>query len=345
MSQSLAVKYRPKTLTDLTEQSITVQILQKVVESGKPKNAYLFAGESGCGKTTAARAFANALNSGVGDPIEIDAASNNGVDQVRNIIESATQRSLTGTYKVFIIDEAHAITSQGWQAFLKGIEEPPAFTIYIFCTTEPQKIPATILNRVQRFNFTKISMAGLKARLEYICQAEGFSNYTQTCDLISKICNGRMRDAITYLDQCADYSHDLSIENTRQILGDVPYEQMLQLTNYLIDGDCGKVIQAIEFFAATGKDLRTFIDNYLNFVLDLSKYIIFKDISITEIPQYLETVQDQSINIQYTTGIENGLNWFMKLVDRVLEIKNAIKQDSSAKTTIEAYLLKTCRGL
>ena len=120
---------------------------------------------------------------------------------------------------------------------------------------------------------------------------------------------------------------------------------MLQLTNYLIDGDCGKVIQAIEFFAATGKDLRTFIDNYLNFVLDLSKYIIFKDISITEIPQYLETVQDQSINIQYTTGIENGLNWFMKLVDRVLEIKNAIKQDSSAKTTIEAYLLKTCRGL
>lgn len=345
MSQSLAVKYRPKTLTDLTEQSITVQILQKVVESGKPKNAYLFAGESGCGKTTAARAFANALNNGVGDPIEIDAASNNGVDQVRNIIESATQRSLTSTYKVFIIDEAHAITSQGWQAFLKGIEEPPAFTIYIFCTTEPQKIPATILNRVQRFNFTKISMAGLKARLEYICQAEGFSNYTQTCDLISKICNGRMRDAITYLDQCADYSHDLSIENTRQILGEVPYEQMLQLTNYLIDGDCGKVIQAIEFFAATGKDLRTFIDNYLNFVLDLSKYIIFKDISITEIPQYLETVQDQSINIQYTTGIENGLNWFMKLVDRVLEIKNAIKQDSSAKTTIEAYLLKTCRGL
>ena len=192
MSQSLAVKYRPKTLTDLTEQSITVQILQKVVESGKPKNAYLFAGESGCGKTTAARAFANALNSGVGDPIEIDAASNNGVDQVRNIIESATQRSLTGTYKVFIIDEAHAITSQGWQAFLKGIEEPPAFTIYIFCTTEPQKIPATILNRVQRFNFTKISMAGLKARLEYICQAEGFSNHTQTCDLISKICNGGM---------------------------------------------------------------------------------------------------------------------------------------------------------
>ena len=108
-------------------------------------------GPSGCGKTTLARIFANYINAGVGDPIEIDAASNNGVDQVRAIIESANQRSLTGNYKIYIIDECHAITSAGWQAFLKGIEETPEYTIFIFCTTEPNKIPSTILNRVQLY--------------------------------------------------------------------------------------------------------------------------------------------------------------------------------------------------
>lgn len=345
MNQSLAVKYRPHTFSDVVEQGITVKILNKVIETGKPKNAYLFAGESGCGKTTLARCFANALNNGIGEPIEIDAASNNGVDQVRAIIESANQRSLTGTYKIFIIDEAHAITSAGWQAFLKGIEEPPAYTIYMFCTTEPNKIPQTILNRVQRYNITKISPDGIKARLEAICQTEGFVNYLDTCDLISKICNGCMRDAITLLDQCADLSKDLSIDNTKDILGDVSFETMFKLTNALIDSKEGEVFAIIEHLSASGCDLKQFINIYLRFVLDLTKYIIFKDIKVTTIPAYLETIQDTSINIRYTTAIENNLNWFNKLSDRILEIKTAIKYDTSYKSTIEAYLLKTCRGI
>lgn len=345
MYQSLATKYRPQTFSDVVEQGITVQILQRVLETGKLKNAYLFSGESGCGKTTLARIFAKELNQGIGEPIEIDAASNNGVDQVRAIIESANQRSLTGTYKIFIIDEAHAITSAGWQAFLKGIEEPPFYTIFMFCTTEPTKIPATILNRVQRYNISKISINGIKARLEAICQQEGFTNYTETCDLISKICQGCMRDAITYLDQCADLSSDLSIQNTKNILGDVSYETMLKLTNGLIDGNEGEIFNIIESLYAGGRDLKQFINTYLDFVLDLSKYIIFKDIQITNIPVYLETIQDPTVNIKYTTSIENGLIWFNKLADRLLEIKAAIKYDMSYKATIEAYLLKTCRGL
>ena len=204
MAQWLAVKYRPKTFEDVCGQSITVQILEKVIEKRAFKNCYLFAGDSGCGKTTLARIFANKINRGMGAPIEIDAASNNGVDDVRAIVESASQRSLIGDYKIFIIDECHSITTQGWQAFLKGIEEPSPFTIFMFCTTEPNKLPQAILNRVQRYNISKIPQVQIRERLRYICQQEGFINYDGTCDLISKTCGGCMRDAITSLDQCAD---------------------------------------------------------------------------------------------------------------------------------------------
>ncbi|MBO5423994.1 MAG: DNA polymerase III subunit gamma/tau [Lachnospiraceae bacterium] len=345
MYKSLATKYRPKNFNEVVEQDVTVKILQKVIEKGTPKNAYLFAGESGDGKTTLARIFANKLNNGEGDPIEIDAASNNGVDQVRAILEAANQRALTGTYKVFIIDEAHAITSAGWQAFLKGIEEPPMYTIFMFCTTEPHKIPATILNRLQRYNITKISNEGIRGRLEYICQQEGFINYTDTCDLISKISQGCMRDAITLLDQCADFSTDLNLENTKQVLGNVTAEVMMKLTNFLVDGNEAKVFAVIETLANQGIDLKQFISNYLDFVLDLCKYILFGTIGVTSIPQYLEETEDQALNIKYTTGFENNLLWFNKLSDRLLEIKSAIKYDTSIKSTIEAYLLKTCRGI
>ena len=132
------------------------------------KNALLFCGSSGCGKTTCARIFANEINQGFGEPIEIDAASNNGVENIRMITKAANERALDGEYKIYIIDETHALTSQSWQAFLKCLEEPPKYTIFIFCTTDPQKIPETILNRVMRFNFTRIPIEQIKDRLKYI---------------------------------------------------------------------------------------------------------------------------------------------------------------------------------
>lgn len=345
MYKSLATKYRPKEFSEVVEQGVTVRILQRVLEKGAPKNAYLFAGASGSGKTTLARIFANKLNNGCGTPIEIDAASNNGVENVRAIIESADQRSLDSIYKVFIIDEAHSITTQGWQAFLKCLEEPPMYTIFMFCTTEPHKIPATILNRLQRYNIAKISNEGIRTRLEYICQQEGFTNYSETCDLISKICQGCMRDAITMLDQCSDFSEDLCLENSKQILGNVSAEVMMKLTNFLLDGNEEKMFAVIESLFQEGVDLKQFMSNYLEFVLDLCKYIIFQTIGVTNIPEYLETVQDQYTNLRYTVGFENSLVWFNKLADKVLDIKNAIKYDTSYKTTIEAYLIRICRGI
>ena len=343
--KSLAVKYRPNTFESVCGNNVTVKILQRVLELGTPKNAYLFTGPSGCGKTTLARIFAKALNNNISDPIEIDAASNNGVDQVRAIIESANQRSLTGTYKIYIIDECHMITSAGWNAFLKGIEETPEYTIFIFCTTEPNKIPATILNRVQRFNITKIDSQEIKNRLAYICQQEGFINYEDTCELISKLCNGGMRDAITLLDQCADFSSDLCLENTKAVLGEAPFERMLKLTNYLIGGNEQFALMAIETLAGEGRDLKQFIDDYLSFILELTKYILFKNISLTNIPAYLETADDQMINVSITTSFEGSLVWFNYLSSKLLEVKNTIKYDSSVKAVVEAYLLQICRRL
>ena len=342
--KSLAVKYRPNTFEAICGNQVTVQILKRVIELGTPKNAYLFAGPSGCGKTTTARCFANALNNGIGDPIEIDAASNNGVDQVRAIIESANQRSLTGTYKIYIIDECHAITSAGWQAFLKGLEETPEYTIFIFCTTEPNKIPATILNRVQRFNIAKIDSQLIRDRLIYVCQQEGFTNYYDTCELISKLCNGCMREALTKLDQCADLSTDLSLENTKAVLGESPFERMLKLTNFLIGANEQYTLMAIEMLASEGKDLKQFIDEYLGFTLELTKYILFKNIALTSIPAYLENSVDPSVSVNMTTSFPESLTWFNMLTDKLLEIKNAIKYDTSVKYTVEAYLLQICRG-
>ena len=343
--KSLAVKYRPQTFDEVCGQNITTRILNKVLEKQSFKNAYLFAGPSGCGKTTMARIFAKAINGGVGEPEELDAASNGGVDQVRAIVESANQRSLTGTYKIYIIDECHSITSAGWQAFLKSLEEAPAYTIYIFCTTEPNKIPATIQNRMQRFNVAKIDSQEIRNRLILVCQQEGFVNYEDTCELISKLCDGCMREALTMLDQCADLSNDLCLENTKAVLGDSPFERMLKLTNYLIQGNTTAVLGCIETLAVEGKDLKQFVNEYLSFTLELTKYSLFRSMAATNIPAYLENTSDSMISVSATcASMNNTVSWFNYLTTKLLEVKNAIKYDTSVKAIVEAYLLQVSLG-
>ena len=343
MAQSLAVRYRPQTLDDIIGQNTTTAVLKKTLEKQSFKNAYLFAGPSGTGKTTISRAFAKAINNGIGDPIEIDAASNASIDNIRAIVEAANQRSLTGAYKIYIIDECHAISTAGFQVFLKCLEECPEYTIFMFCTTEPNKIPTTVLNRMQRFNIAKISNSAIRARLEYICQQEGFTNYSDTCELISKLCDGGMREAITKLDQCADFSTDLSLANTKTVLGEAPFERMLKLTNFLIGKNEQYTLMAIEMLASEGKDLKQFVDEYLSFALELTKYILFKSISITNIPAYLENSADPLTNVITTVSFENSLAWFNKLTDKLLDIKATIKNDTAVKSIIEAYFLQLCR--
>ena len=335
---SLATKYRPQTFEDLLGQEHVKIILQKQLDTNTIKNTYLFCGPSGDGKTTIARILANRINKNQGQPIEIDAASNNGVDNIRSIIDDAKQRSIDSEYKIYIIDEAHMISQAGWNAFLKCIEEPPKYTIFMFCTTNPEKIPATIINRCMRFNLSKVSTELIKKRLEYISQKEGFTNYDEACDFIAKISNGGVRDAIANLEKCADYSNDLDINNVLAALGNYSYEEFFKLTNDLIDCQEGNVLENLNRFFNSGKDVKLFIDQYLEFVLDLTKYSIFKDIKVTKLPTSLEE------QLKYATGIENTVSYFNKLVETVLDIKNMIKNDPSASLTIQAMFIKSMRG-
>ena len=335
MAQTLAIKYRPKTFDDVVEQSSTKIILKQQLESGEIKNAYLFVGSAGTGKTTCARIFANEVNRGQGNPIELDAASNNSVDDVREIINQAKTKSLDSEYKVFIIDECHSLSNAAWQAMLKIIEEPPAKSIFILCTTESQKIPKTILSRVQRFDFQRISQEGISIRLADIYDMEiGISTDKQNkiceaLEYIAKIADGGMRDALTLLDKCLAYSDDLTVDNVVKALGTVDYEVMIDLSMAIIEKQTTRVVDIIENLHGQGKDLKQFIKQYIQFILDVTKYHIGCDWRYITMP---ETYEDK---IKKCDGI-------IDLLDTMLNLNNEIKYSQSSKYDIEAILLLEC---
>ena len=337
MAESLAVKYRPRTFADLCGQSSVVKILTRQIETGEFKNAVLFNGASGCGKTTIARIIANMINNGVGEPIEIDAASNSSVDNVRQIIHDAQERSIDSKYKIYIIDECHSLSNQAWQAFLKCIEEPPKYTIFIFCTTDPQKIPETIKNRVQRFTFNRISTDLIKDRLAYNCRMEGFTNYEEAVDYLSRMSEGGMRAAITLLDKCSSYSTDLRIDNVLAALGNYSYDVFFSLVNHMIDGNEGEVLSIISKFYDEGNDLKLFVDQFLNFCMDVTKYALFKSTEVTRIPSSMEP------HLQGSTNFDNSAKYYMYVIDKLLVLKNMLKNDNSPRSTIEILFLQITR--
>lgn len=337
MAESLAVKYRPRILSEMVAQASIVKILTRQIEREEYKNALLFCGSSGCGKTTAARAYANALNKGQGSPIEIDAASNSGVDNVRTIIKDAQERSIDSKYKVYIIDECHSLSTQAWQAFLKCIEEPPTYTIFIFCTTDPQKIPETIKNRVQQYRFNRIPSDKIRERLTYICKEEAFTNYEEAVDYISKISEGGLRTAISYLEKCASYSKDLEINHVLETLGNYSYDTFFTLVNHMIDGNEAPVLDIISKLYNDGHDLKLFVDQFLNFCLDVNKYALFKDVSVTRIPLSMESA------LQSSTNFDNAPKYYNYILDKLLALKVLLKNDDTPRATIEISFLQITR--
>jgi len=209
----------------------------------------------------------------------------------------------------------------------------------MFCTTNPEKMPATIVNRVIKFNLSKIDSKLIKQRLEYICEKEGFTNYSDACDYISKLCQGGMRDGIVALEKASLFNTDLSINNVLEALGDFSYDSFFNLTGDLLNQDEGNVLTTINSYFNQGRDLKLFVDQYLDFALDLAKYCLYNDISYVKIPANLDN------RCKGYSSIPNILDWTNKLIGKVLDIKNAIKYDVNSKTTIEAMFIAISRGI
>lgn len=335
--RNLYNKYRPQNWDEVLGQHTVVKILKNQIEKNELAHSILLAGSSGTGKTTIGRLIANNMNNYQGTPIELDIASNSGVDNVRALIDDAKNRAVDAPYKFYILDEVHMMTLAGYNAILKTLEEPPAYTYFILCTTDPQKIPQTILNRLQRFNFSKIPTEELVTRLNYICEQEGFINYTESTSYIAKIADGCAREAITLLDKCADYSNDLSLNNILNVLGYQSYNEMIKLANLMLDGNEAEVINIVENIYNNGNDLKLFIDQYINFILDIDKYILFKNFNLLKIPS---TLENELINL---TAFDNPANYYNYVLNKLLELKNQIKTDTDIKSTIEINFLRITR--
>lgn len=263
MHIALYRKYRPAFFADVVGQEHITHTLQSEVAAGNPAHAYLFTGSRGTGKTTCAKILAKALNckdprngdpcgecevcrgiddGSVLDVLEIDAASNNGVDNIRDLRDEANFTPAVGRYRVYIIDEAHMLSPGAFNALLKIMEEPPAHVVFILATTEVHKIPATILSRCQRFDFYRIPREAIASRLEYIAGQEGFAVTREAAELIAGLSDGALRDAISLLDLCSSYSREITRDTVLEASGTVGTGHLYDLADAAADGDTARAL-------------------------------------------------------------------------------------------------------
>ena len=282
-------KFRPQTFSEVKGQEHVVRTLKNQIKNNRIAHAYLFTGTRGTGKTSVAKIMARAINCldpkdgepccecenckaiGAGsfiDVIEMDAASNNGVDDIRNLIEETRYTPAKGRYKVFIIDEAHMITKAAFNAFLKTLEEPPSYTVFILATTEPGKLPQTILSRVQRYDFRRISLADIKENLKELTVKEGASAQEYALDYIARLGDGSMRDAVSLLDKCLAFSlgKELTYEMALEALGAVDTQEFSALLRSVYAGDAAAVLKKIDDAAGQGKDLSVFVTDFCGYL-------------------------------------------------------------------------------
>ena len=273
--------------------------------------------------TTLARIMGNYVNDGKCEPIEIDAASNNGVDSVREIIDQARAYPVGQKWKVFIIDECHAYTSNSWQALLKTLESSPAKSLFFLATTNPEKIPGTILSRVQQFQLSKISLAGINTRLKYVLDSEnnegaGITYTDDAVNYVAKMANGGMRDALTLLDKSLSFSKELTIENVSQALNLPEYSDFFELLGAYASKDNAKIAAIVDKVYNSGVNFVKWFENFHSFVINIVKYIYLKDINKTMIPS---TYQDK-ISPYGTPHLRVCLILANKLLTMIHELKS-----------------------
>lgn len=293
--QALYRVWRPQRFADLVGQQLVVKTLQNAIKTNQTSHAYLFCGPRGTGKTSAAKIFAKAINchhqqdgepcnqceicqaitqGKLGDVIEIDAASNNGVEEIRDVRDKAKYAPTVADYKVYIIDEVHMLSKGAFNALLKTLEEPPQNVIFILATTEPQKIPATIISRTQRFDFKRIEPHVILKRLEYILNEKQVSYEDDAIKIIAKAAEGGMRDALSILDQVISYGDGKTVSqaNAELVTGVAKQQQLMQYLAQVFAHDTTSALTSVEKLLSEGKDASRIIEGAINYCRDLLLY-------------------------------------------------------------------------
>lgn len=293
--------------------------------------------------TTSARIIANMMNEGKGRIIELDCASHNGVDDMRNIIEECKSKPIQGKYKIFLLDEVHMLTVQAWNSLLKILEEPPEFVIFLFCTTDPQKIIGTVLSRVQRFNFQRISVRGIYNRLKYIIENENkerqfkqeniITYENEALKYIARLAKGGMRDSITTLEKCLDYNINLTLDNVLKVTsGSITENDMMKLTDCILQKDAKSALILFNEIYNSGIDISLFMKMYIEFIENCNKLLITSVIELT-------TLSDIAVNwLRERVQYRNIFN--MILIDAGQMRLNYTSDDM--KIIIESWLMKVC---
>lgn len=303
-----------------------------------PEHTYISDGFIPTHNTTLARIAANVLNAGQGEPIEVDAASHSGVDAMREIVQQARAYPVGCSWKVFIIDECHSISSAGWQVMLKTIEEGPAKSVFMFCTTNPEKIPPTILSRVQTFQLSKISLTGIYNRLIHVIDLEnaegaGITYTEDAIRYIAKLANGGMRDSLTLLDKALVYSKDITTEKLVSALNLPSYDMYFKMLSACARKDNAAIASIVDEVYNSGINFVKWFEGFLSFVMNVVKYILMQDIEATMIPTYYAEKM-----APYGTA---HLSVCLKLANRLVMLNHELRTTQYLQELALAYLCTT----
>lgn len=361
MHKALYRAYRPQNFEDVVGQEHIIRTLKNQIENNNVGHAYLFSGTRGTGKTSTAKIFARAVNcensinqepcnecevckdilhDNIMDVVEIDAASNNSVDDIRELRENVKYSPTKAKYKVYIIDEVHMLSQGAFNALLKTLEEPPSYIIFILATTEPHKIPATILSRCQRFDFKRVTVKDMTSRMQKICNEEDIEVEDKALNLISRNSQGALRDALSILDQCISFGDNkIEYKDVVELLGTINVEQLFDLAKYIIDQDTKKSLQILNEFVIWGKDIRNLINDLIDHFRNLMVCKVSSELDeIISLPE--ETIQQLKLQSK-----EVDVNDLIRILNILSTTQDQMRTSSNPRILAEVTMMKIAQPM